>query len=550
MMYYVSNFTTFLPQPEGPFPCRYPSCPCRYFLKEGGANKHMVSKHGVTVPSSLLYPPAPKKSKKKPSKGSPKEGAASMRSMPSDGSCAYHLASMAMYATAHLDEPDIDHWPTDGESARSAVVANYLGMRDQLLGYLAKIPADERSSQLSQWESLVSEDSAESFIETAIDQKEWGGAIELAIAMNATTTGIIIVQAALISEDAADVDVQGAVQPAMLEGLADGAAKTHNVFAILKKDHYYLGYVKTGGVDRGLFKVGAESDAAKILLIDFLKSTNSAAIQRKRKRGRGKPKQGSCLSEDDEPQENALPKKKLRGRQLKPTAQSVDSSESDEREEPKQASCLSEDNEPQENALAKPPNKKLTRERQQKPTAQSAENGPVSSEYDGREEKDCCNESRRKSSEGDSSSDEYDLNQMVIYACEDVPGVSLVGAVTYVVRYDGFEDEYLGVHRYGYVSQNKPAWSLDYTKSFKPAYLDPKDNNYAFTFKPKKGLCKHEAVHEIAPTNVKAKFELTSNNKVPGDALSAKSAAALTFFFFFFGPGIFIKTGQSGDKYM
>ena len=198
----------FLPQAEGPYPCKVEGCPCRYYKRAGDANKHMAVEHGVTAPSPLLYPPAPKKPKKKPSKGSPKEGAAGMRSMPSDGSCAYHLASMAMYATAHLDKPDIDHWPADGESARSAVVANYLGMRDQLLGYLAKIPAEERSSQRSQWESLVSGDSAESFIDAAMDQKEWGGAIELAIAMNATTTGIIIVQAALISEDAADVDVQ------------------------------------------------------------------------------------------------------------------------------------------------------------------------------------------------------------------------------------------------------------------------------------------------------------------------------------------------------
>jgi hypothetical protein len=139
-----------------------------------------------------------------------------------------------------------------------------------------------------------------------------------------------------------------------------------------------------------------------------------------------------------------------------------------------------------------------------------------------------ADELRRKSLEGDSSSDEYDINQMVIYTCDDVPGMSLVGAVTYVVEYDGYEDEYVGVHRYGYVSQNKPAWSLDYTKSFQPAYLDPKDNKYAFTFKPKKGLCEQKVEDEVAPSKIKAKFELTSKHKVPGNALSAKSAPAIT----------------------
>jgi hypothetical protein len=61
-----------------------------------------------------------------------------------------------------------------------------------------------------------------------------------------------------------------------------------------------------------------------------------------------------------------------------------------------------------------------------------------------------------------------------------------------------------------------PEWSLDYKKTFQPAYLDPKDELYALTFKPTKDLHEHMVEHEIAPTNGKAKFELTRQNKVPG----------------------------------
>ena len=264
-----------------------------------------------------------------------------MKSMPLDGSCAYHLASMAIYGTTHPDVPDIDAWPSDLAGARTAVVDNYLDMKEQVVKYLDEVPLALRSDQLSYWETMMSEDgSADSFLAAAVDLTKWGGTVELAVAMANTTTGVIIVHADNISVQATAVEVEGSVQPAMLEGLHEGGRKTHNVFAILRRNHYYLGYVKTEGTDHGLFKVGDESDSAKELLIEFLKRTNSDAIQRKRKRLRGKPQQASCVSEDDEPQENAL-------------------ASNDE-----------------------PRKKRPSRERQRKPIAQSAESGPVSSEYD------------------------------------------------------------------------------------------------------------------------------------------------------------------------
>jgi hypothetical protein len=473
----------------------------------------MADEHGVQKPSQSLYPPAAKKPKnkpkKKPGKTSAEEGTAGMKSMPGDGSCAYHLASMAIYGTSNLDVQDIDDWPAEVELGRTTVIENFYEMKGLFVEYLDTIPFGNRSDQLSHWESLISEEGdGESFVEHALDLTKWGGSVELAIAMENTTTCVIIVHADNISEQASEIDVEGSVQPAMLQGLSEGVSKTHNVFAILCKGHYYLGYVRTEGANRGLFKVGAESDAAKKLLIEFLKSTNSAARQRKRKR-----KSKSCISEDDESQENAFAKPPKKKRQRKPTAPSSDSSEFDEREEPKQDSCLSEDDESQENALAKPPKNKLTPERQRKPTAQSADR----SESDEGEEKDCCNASNDESMD-------YDANQMVIYTHED-PKVLLVGSVIYVARYKGSKDEYLMLHRYGYASQGQAAWNLDYTKPFAPGYIDRKDDSYVFTFKPRKAWEKVEH-HNVEPGNVKAKFVL-NKKKVPPTALRGGGTAAV-----------------------
>jgi hypothetical protein len=98
-----------------------------------------------------------------------------------------------------------------------------------------------------------------------------------------------------ISDKATELDVTGAFQPALLYGLTEGASKTHDMFAILRKGHYYLGYVRTEGVDRALFKVGDESEFAKQLLIKHLKSVKGVAIRRKRKKGSSTARAGVVL---------------------------------------------------------------------------------------------------------------------------------------------------------------------------------------------------------------------------------------------------------------
>jgi hypothetical protein len=114
----------------------------------------MVDEHGVQKSSQSLYPPpAPakkpkKKPKKKPAKTSAEEGTAGMRSMPADGSCAYHLASMAIYGTSHLDELDIDDWPAEVELGRTTVIEKFYQMRDLFVQYLDTIPLGDRSDQL------------------------------------------------------------------------------------------------------------------------------------------------------------------------------------------------------------------------------------------------------------------------------------------------------------------------------------------------------------------------------------------------------------------
>ena len=227
------------------------------------------------------------------------------------------------------------------------------------------------------------------------------------------------------------------------------------MFAILRKGHYYLGYVRTEGVDRALFEVGDESESAKQLLIKHLKSVNGVASRQKRKKG-----------------------------------------------QIELASCLSDEDEPVGERAAEPPRRKTAAPRKQKH----------------RKEKDFCDASNEESKE-------YDVNQMVIYTHED-PTVLLVGSVLEVVGYDGYEGEFLLLHRYGYVVKAKAAWKLDSTKSFRPAYHDPKDDLLDFTFKPKSAYTKVD--HETATSNVKAKFELTSMNRVPpGTVLSGKSTSAL-----------------------
>ena len=276
--------------------------------------------------------------------------------------------------------------------------------------------------------------------------------------MDGTSTRIIIVLADLISDKATELDVTGAFQPALLYGLTEGASKTHDMFAILREGHYYLGYVRTQGVDRALFEVGDESESAKQLLIKHLKSVKGVASRQKRKKGQ--IELASCLSDEDEPEGKA----------------------SERVAEPRRKTAA--------------PRKKKKQ----------------------REEKDFCDASNEESKE-------YDVNQMVIYTHED-PTVLLVGSVLEVVGYDGYEGEFLLLHRYGYVAKNKAAWKLDYTKSFRPAYHDPKDDLFDFIVKPQSAYIKVE--HEIASTLVKAKFELTSKNRVPpGTVLSGKSTSAL-----------------------
>ncbi len=98
MLCSVSKFTPFLPQAEGAYPRKIAGCSSRYFKRASGANKHMAT-HGIKSPSSYLYLPVAKKPNNKRVKRSSEEGAAGMRRMPADNSCAYHLTSMAIYAT-------------------------------------------------------------------------------------------------------------------------------------------------------------------------------------------------------------------------------------------------------------------------------------------------------------------------------------------------------------------------------------------------------------------------------------------------------------------
>jgi hypothetical protein len=66
------------------------------------------------------------------------------------------------------------------------------------------------------------------------------------------------------------------------------------------------------------------------------------------------------------------------------------------------------------------------------------------------EEKDFCDASNEDSKE-------FDVNQIVIYSCEDDPTVLLVGSVIEVLAYDGFAGEFLLLHRYGYAKNNLEA---------------------------------------------------------------------------------------------
>ena len=416
----------------------------------------MVSKHGITPPNAYLYLPAAKMPTKKRAKRSTEDGAGGMRSMPVDGSCAYHLASIAIYATSHPEKTDLDRWHSDADSARATVLTKYLGMRDRVQDLLDEASLVDKSEQLAHWESMMGEGTAQDFVDAAVDTTKWGGSVEMAIAMDGTSTCIIIVHADQISDQASELDVEGAFQPALLNGLTESVPKTHNMFAILRKGHYYLGYVTTEGVDRALFEVGDKTEFAKLMLSKYLKSVNG--VQRKRKKGQAEL--ASCLTDEDESKATAS------GRAAEPLSKSV-----------------------------------APRKRKQ------------------RKEKDCSNASYDESKD-------YDENQMLIYTNEDEPNVLLVGSVIEVQVFKGSADEFLLVHRYGYVAHGKAAWTLDYTKPFKPAYHDQKDELFDFTSKPRSST--YTKVDHLIPTvNVKAKFELTGRNMVPSTALHAKSTSVL-----------------------
>ena len=95
-------------------------------------------------------------------------------------------------------------------------------------------------------------------------------------------------------------------------------------------------------------------------------------------------------------------------------------------------------------------------------------------------------------------------------------------AVKWVAIYAGSNKEYLNVHRYGYASQGKAAWKLDYTKAFLPAY---KGRLVCITFKPMNTY--EEVLDEVVVSDVKAKFKLTQRNQVPPTALNEKKTSGL-----------------------
>jgi hypothetical protein len=199
-----------------------------------------------------------------------------LRSMEKFGKCAFQLAGAAIQLVINAGT-DLSKIAEEGANqvanAKECLTNNHCDMLNLLKDFGKEIgEIDPEHFANAQWKEIMGK-SSDIVLEQTLSTGKWGGIVELALALWHTFVEIVVVHADSINAKASDKEVQVAVHPAMLKGLPEGPTKKKmRVFAILKRGHYYLATIKTGGSERAMFNIGKDADEAQALIVAFLKS--------------------------------------------------------------------------------------------------------------------------------------------------------------------------------------------------------------------------------------------------------------------------------------
>jgi hypothetical protein len=200
---------------------------------------------------------------------------AEILSMPiKDGRCAHQLAGL-LYKLLKVPLGDPSQLAEkEGEKqveqAKALVLENCIKINQELEKVAREVDGEHFAS--AQWKEILGQ-SAQEIVARFVEDKDWGGAVELALAMWATELDITIIHGDLIYKGVTDTEILGAVHQASLKEFVEGEKKkTKWAIAILNKGHYHLAAVNHDNKKQVIFEQGDEFDKALKLTIEELKA--------------------------------------------------------------------------------------------------------------------------------------------------------------------------------------------------------------------------------------------------------------------------------------
>ena len=226
----------------------------------------VISVNAAAVSSATALPVAPRGGK---------------TSMQMDGKCCFEAAAgnaLAVQAGASANEVG-KHSAAKVDNAKQKIVENIIAINEEAVSFSVGDSANERERAAGEMWKQALATSQDDLLSRVLDNKEWGGYVELAAAMWGTDTEVVIVHAEGIHAKASDDTVQAGIYGALLAGLPAGPAKKRRIFVVLKQNHYEFGHVSQGNSKRVIFDIGTDADKALGLIVEHLKSENKGPLE-------------------------------------------------------------------------------------------------------------------------------------------------------------------------------------------------------------------------------------------------------------------------------
>lgn len=198
-----------------------------------------------------------------------------------DGACCYHLGGIAIElskdAFAVLSKLAKEA-PKLVSSAKQTLIKNLTKMHEKMERIADFIDGEHFAS--SQWKNILGE-TVDAIMTNVLDGKRYGGIVELALMMWHTNIEVVVLQAKGIHAMSTDLELKGAIHPAMLGSLPTGPVeKTKRLFVVLEPTpHFFLGFTKQGNIQTPIFNIGKEADEAQNLIVALLKSQNRGPLK-------------------------------------------------------------------------------------------------------------------------------------------------------------------------------------------------------------------------------------------------------------------------------